>query len=110
MTWATLFFNFHTMMVLLVSLLLVVSYAFPPSDFVQPGDVTNANQYYGVDLPGDVTNETTGRGFPRKIVPADIHGAAQYSGWGETNKFARFYTIQYGSFSMKGEPKHGLWK
>jgi len=72
--------------------------------------VVSADEYYGVTLPGDVTSKTSGRGYPDELVPADVHGAAQYSGWGETDNFARFYTIQYGAFSMKGEPKHGLWK
>jgi len=72
--------------------------------------VTYADDDYFGTLPGDVTEETSGRGYPSKLMSEDLHGAAFYAGWTATNGFARFYTIQYNSFSMKGELKHGLWK
>jgi len=67
------------------------------------------DDYFGV-LPGDVTDQTSGRGYPSSLMSEDVHGAEFYTGWTVTNGFARFYTIQYNSFSMKGELKHGLWK
>jgi len=76
---------------------------------VPPACAADGHVDYFEYLPGDHHEQDPEHGITSN-APETMHGASTYFGWTSTNKFVRNFLISYDMLSVKGEPKHGLWK
>ena len=76
---------------------------------VPPACASDGHVDYFEYLPGDHHEQDPEQGIISK-KPEMMHGASTYFRWTSLNKLVCNFLISYDMLSVKGEPKHGLWK
>jgi len=59
---------------------------------------------------GDGTNSSSDTFSGMIYPPSSYYGSDAINGWSTTNNYLRFWYVNYDTITIRGEPKHGLWR